>query len=300
MMRIERKKLSELSASQIEEINLFLESNYSTVFHEPRFNSIVSEVFMTKFWYNFVYSSDGRIIALCPFHSKEHGWLRRTYSNPAMYDVRYGGWVYDRSELSLQYLLTHTGVSSNESLTYWSIPQIEYNDYGSVKGFTEFRTGLIDLSFSLEDILHKSISRKRRETINSAFRKGVVVEELERDRLGIFIDQCSYLKKSIGGQGFPRDYFVKIFDNYISDDRVSVLASKLGSASLATGMMICNKNMAHLWIAGKPRETHVNVPRQDPARFKFGFTKLIVPFYLHVKKGFGFRIVARARKMGLV
>ena len=84
--------------------------------------------------------------------------------------------------------------------------------------------------------------------------------------------------------------------------------------------------MMHLWVAGKPKEIFENVPRQDLlvwetikwskengskyfdlcvvesgrlpniARFKLGFSKKIVPFYLYTKRNLAYRVISRLRR----
>jgi hypothetical protein len=325
-MKIIRKKIQELPSFETAEIISFLDTNFSTVFHEPNFNKIVSEVFNTEFSYGLVYNSVRKLIALCPLHSIKDGSLMKTYSNPAIYDVRYGGWVYSRNEVSLLELIKHMKLSANEALTYWSVPQIDNNDYISIKNKKEFQTGIIDLTLSLDDILHKYISRKRRGAIRSASRKGVIVEKLNPQNLKIFIEQCNFLKSSVGLKPFPSDFFVKLFNHYYAKKKIAAFASKLDDNYLASGVIIGNKKMMHLWVAGKPKEIFENVPRQDLlvwetikwskengskyfdlcvvesgrlpniARFKLGFSKKIVPFYLYTKRNLAYRVISRLRR----
>jgi hypothetical protein len=327
VMRNRLRKISELSSQQTEEIVCFLDSNHGTVFHEPDFNCIVSEVFKTQFSYQLVYNNDGELIALCPLHCVRDRCLSKTYSNPAIYGVPYGGWIYDRNAISLRKLIDQLNLSLNESLTYWSIPQIENNDYLPIENKIEFQTGIIDLTLSLDDILYKCVSRKKRETIRSASRKGVVVEQLSITNLDLFIEQCNFLKSSVGLRPFPNDYFAKLFECYYGQNKMAVFMSKLDNDYLASGMIIGNKNMTHLWIAGKPRKIPKGVPRQDLliweavkwakekncryfdlcvveskrlpdiARHKLGFSKSIVPFYLYTKRRFISIILSRIHKI---
>jgi len=204
--------------------------------------------------------------------------------------------------------------------------KVEGNDYSAVDNKTEFGTPIIDLTLSLDEILHQCVGRKRRQSIRSAHRKGVTVEELNLDNLIIFIEQCSFLKESVGFKPFPAAYFTKLFEHYYAKRQIAAFASKFANDYLASGLIIGNKQMIHLWVAGKPRERNVNVPRQDLlvwetikwakqyayryydlcyidqekqqdiARFKLGFSKKIVPFYLCTAKNLLYRVVSRFRK----
>ena len=187
-MNVIQTNLSELSAFEIEKILSFLESNFSTIFHEPHFNKVVSEVFGTEFSYKLAYNNDGRLTALCPLHSVKKGLLKMTYSNPAIYSVPYGGWVYDKNEVTIPELLQEMDLSYNESLAYQSIPQIERNDYTLIKNKREFQTGVIDLTLPLKDILQQYISKKRRQAITRSSSQGIWVETLVPSNLNIFND----------------------------------------------------------------------------------------------------------------
>jgi len=326
-MRVIHKKLSALSSADVIEIASFQETEFCTIFHEVDFNRVASDVFRTEFAYKLVYNSDGKLIAMCPLHSIKDGSLRKSYSNPAIYDIRYGGWIYNRNEVSLQELIDHLQPSWRESLTYWSVPQIGEDDYSCIEQKREFQTGIIDLSVSLEDILQKCIAKKRRETIRSASRKGVVVDKLDQSNLDVFIEQCDFLKISVGLRPLPRSFFVKLARCYYAKKQMSAFVSKLGNDYLASGVIVGNKFMTHLWIAGKPENIPANVPRQDllvwetikwakeqgseyfdlcvveqerlpnVARFKLGFSKNIVPFYCIRKSDLGYRMVAKTRKI---
>lgn len=249
-----------------------------------------------------------------------------TYSNPAIYDIRYGGWIYDRNEVFLPELIDLLKPLRNESMIYWSVPQVDNNDYLPVKHKVKFQTPIIDLTLSLDDILHKYILRKRRQTIKSASRKGVIVEELNLDNLNIFIEQCKYLKQSVGLNPLPADLFIKLFKRFYPVGKIAAFASKLDNNYLASGMIIGNEKVIHLWVAGKPKKILEGVPRQDLliwetikwakkngchyydlcyidrekqpdiARHKLGFSKNIVPFYFIVKKNLSFRIISKLRR----
>lgn len=322
-----RKKLFELTSEEIEQISSFLESNFCTVFHEPDFNRIVSETFNSQFSYNLVYNDDGGLIALCPLHSIKDSFLTNTYSNPAIYDIPYGGWIFNRNTVLLPDLMQQMQLSYNETLTYWSIPQINANDYSLIRNKKEYQTGIIDLTASLDEILQKCIFRKRRQSITKAARKGVVVEKLSLSNLDIFIEQHNFLRNSVGLRIHPSTFYTKLFEHYYTQNKIAAFVSKLGNNYLASGLIIGNLQITHLWVAGKPKDVSEIVPRQELliwesikwakehgsryfdlcvveperlphiARFKLGFSRNIVPFYFCVKKNLGYRMISRSRKI---
>jgi lipid II:glycine glycyltransferase (peptidoglycan interpeptide bridge formation enzyme) len=229
--------------------------------------------------------------------------------------------------VTLPELLEQLKPSSNGTLTYWSVPQIDGDDYSFMGDKTKYETPIIDLALSLDDIMDKCISRKRRQTIRSASRKGVVIEKLELQNLDICIEQCNHLKESVGLKPRPTAFFTRLFEFYNSRKRMSAFAAKVGKSDLASGVVIGNKTMIHLWIAGKPRGTiPKGVPRQDLliwetikwakqsgsryydlcyvdavrqrdiAIHKLGFSRNVVPFYCISRKSISARFLSRLQK----
>lgn len=325
-MKITQKELSELSSTEVEEIMSFLDSTFSTVFHEPHFNKVVSEIFGTEFSYRLVYNSNGELIALCPLHSVRNGLLNMMYSNPAFCEVPYGGWVYKRNEISLDVLIGSMKLLFCEAFTYWSIPQIDKNDYAFIENKKEYQTAIIDLTSSIDDILYEYVSKNTRHNIRRAPRKGIVIEELKQYDLNIFIDLCNHLKKSVGLRIHASDFYIKLFQEYYPKQKMSVFAARLRNDYLSSLVTIGNKHVMHAWVAGRAQEIPKNVyqnellwwntvkwakekgskyydlcvvePKRLPniARFKLGFSKKIKPFYHISKKTIAHRILSKIRK----
>ena len=162
-----RKKISELTSKEIEQISSFLESNFCTVFHEPDFNGIVSETFNSQFSYNLVYNDDGGLIALCPLHSIRDSFLINTYSNPAIYDIPYGGFVFDNSKTCEEELINIIRPAFNESINYFSNP-FNFSQIKNGQSYLKRETAFIDLTSSEEDIWMNNINGKRRNMIRKA------------------------------------------------------------------------------------------------------------------------------------
>ena len=325
-MRMIRRKMSELSGEEIKEIERFLDNNFSTVFHEPGFNRIVAEVFKTKFSYYLVYNYDRKLIAICPLHSIKNGILTETYSNPAIYGIPYGGWVYEKNEVSLKILINLMQLTYKESITYWSCPQIKSDNYTQVKVKGRFETAIIDLALSVDDIKHKFVSKNCRHNINRAPRKGIIVEQLDQDNFSIFIRLCNSLKESVGLKYYPNAYYLKLFNHYSRKNSISAFVSKLNGKYLSAILVIGNRKIMHAWIAGRSEEIPKNVYQNELlwweaikwaketgsryydlcvveqerlpsiARFKLGFSKRIVPFYCVSKRKIGYRIISRIQK----
>lgn len=326
-MIMARKDLSGLSADDIEQIMCFLDDNCGTVFHEPHFNRVVENIFHTAFFYDLAYNRERKLMALCPLHLIKKGLLSHIFSNPAIHGVPYGGWVYNKDETSVQELMEQIKLSHNEALTYWSIPQINNDGYVDIKNKREFKTGIIDLTLSLDDILHQQISKKRRQAINRSIRRGVVIERLDPDKLHIFIEQCNILRDSVGLDAQSSDYFTRLFECYYTAKKIAAFAARLDNAYIASGVIIGNKNMMHLWVAGRPKHVPQHVRRTELllwetikyakeygsryfdlcvieperlstiAHFKLEFSKHIVPFYYITRRNMSYRIISKAQNI---
>jgi lipid II:glycine glycyltransferase (peptidoglycan interpeptide bridge formation enzyme) len=256
------------------------------------------------------------------------GPLANLHSGLGEYDIPYGGWIYNQERVAAHSLIDGMGLSFREAIFYWSSPLVAGSENLSQKNKIEFQTGIIDLSDPLEDILQKNISRKRRQSIRTARKKGVEIERLNKGTLHIFLEQSRLLKTSIGSDPHPDEFYFRLFDKYDETNRVAAFATKLDKTYLASGMMIRNRHMAHLWIAGKPEAaSNINVPRNEPlmweaiqwakkggsryfdlcvlepdrlpqiAQYKLSFTDNVVPFYYFSKRKFSYRLVSKIRRI---
>lgn len=324
-MQIIRKKASQLSSSEVEEIMSFLDSNFSTIFHEPHFGSIVSDVFNTDFSYSFVRNNDGRLIALCPLHSMKDDSLIQTYSNPAMYEVPYGGWVFDRSEVSLLELVRRMKPSNNEALTYWSLPQVRDDDYSRIKTKRRFQTAIIDLGIEEDSIWQNVINSKRRNMIRKAQKNNIAIEKADHTGFDEYYQlmQQTYQYADLAIK--PEQYYVRILRNCVPNDKAIILLAKMQSVVLAGVVLLRNRYICHYWL-GTGRKDAQNLgqgellqweaikwakengsqyydvcvvePERLPhiAKFKLGFSKRTAPFYCISRKGFAYRVAARAKR----
>jgi hypothetical protein len=116
MLRVYRKELLNLNNK---ELNSFILKNNGLIFHEPEFNLIVSEFYNTSFFYWVAYNKKD-IVGICPGHLIKNKLLNQIYSNPAIFEIPYGGWVYNKSKISLSVLLKKMNLKFNEALSYWS------------------------------------------------------------------------------------------------------------------------------------------------------------------------------------
>jgi len=174
-MRIFRKDILEIDDNQRKNINQFIEENNGLIFHETKFNEIVSESFDTSLSFLLAYKNN-KLAGICPMHTIKNGILNLTYSNPAIFEVPYGGWVFDNEQISIQHLLNQINPSFNEHLTYWSNIQIKgnSNEYYNL-AFSSHQTAVIDLSPDEDTIWEGVINSKRRNMIRKALKSGVKI-----------------------------------------------------------------------------------------------------------------------------
>ncbi len=322
-----RKNLKALTSNDIESIHSILFENFGTVFHEPEFNAVVETIFKTKFYYNLLYNREGKLIALCPLHLIKQHSLKMVYSNPTIYEVPYGGWVYNENEISLEKLISRIKLFSNEALIYTSIPQVKVDEYKNVPHTKVFQTPIIELDYSLDEIFSRYISKNTRRNIKRAPRKGISIEKLNLENFHVFMQLFKSLKKTVGLPFYSDDFYIEVLKQYHLKDNIAVFASKLNGEYLSGIIVIGNINMMHAWLAGRAGKIPKNVyqnellwwetikwakqrgaryydlcvvePERLPniAQFKLGFSKVIVPFYFIQKRSPSYRIIARCQKL---
>lgn len=325
-MRIFRKNISEIDENQRDEINQLIEENNGLIFHETKFNEIVSESFDTGLSYLVAYKN-GELAGICPLHTIKKGLVKLTYSNPTIFEVPYGGWVFDKSQISISELINRMKFEFNESLIYWSNIQIEDDVYKNLQTKkTELQTPIIDLSYTTDEILHRNVARRRRQNINSAIRKGVSVEKIGLENFEIFQKLSKKLKNNLGLKEGPEIFYDKLYRYYFDKNKVSIFAAKFEGKYISTYFNIGNRHIIHVWIAGRI----VNLPKSlfqnqllmwesikwakkngskyfdlcvleqkrlpHIARFKLGFSKNIVPFYHLSRRPISFRILSRFQR----
>jgi len=326
LMKICRKRVQTLSSLEEKQIAAFLATNTSTIFHEPAFNSAVSEVFGTDFSYILVNGGDGRLIALCPLHSIKSGVSTMTYSNPAMYGVPYGGWVFNRNEVSVVDLLQQIRLSYNEALTYWSIPQVDNNCYAEVQNKKCYQTSIINLKKDKDFIWHNVIGSKRRNMIRKAEKNKIAVEKVDHKGFADFYRLMKETYRYAGLEIKPEECYTRILDTYIPSTKAIILLARMQSLAASGLVLLRNQHFCHYWLGASNRKIgnlgqgellqweaikwaknygsmyyDLCVVEQERlpriAMFKLGFSRNTVPFYCITRRTLAYRILSRIRKV---
>lgn len=304
MIKVYRKELLNLNNK---ELNSFILKNKGLIFHEPEFNLIVSEFYNTSLFYWIAYEQN-EMVGLCPGHLIKRKMLNQIHSNPTIFEIPYGGWVYNRSKISLTELLDSLSLKLNESLSYWT----SFEDSKEIKKeeyYMKKETAIINLKESKDDILQHVISKNTRHNIRRAKKKGVSFKALNITNFEEFEELSDSLKLNLDMVLPEKGFYKKLFDYYHNDNKISALVAIFNDKNISGLLTIGNENCMHAWIAGRIKELPKNIYQNELlwwesikwaksigsgkydlcviekeqlpgiAQFKLGFSKNLVSFY---------------------
>ena len=324
-MRIFRKDILEIDDNQRKNINQFIEENNGLIFHETKFNEIVSESFDTSLSFLLAYKNN-KLAGICPMHTIKNGILNLTYSNPAIFEVPYGGWVFDNEQISIQHLLNQINPSFNEHLTYWSNIQIKgnSNEYYNL-AFSSHQTAVIDLSPDEDTIWEGVINSKRRNMIRKALKSGVKIRSYGAEGFESYYPLMTAMHDKASLKTKPVTYYENVLQNYFAKKQAIIFLSEINREVISGVILIGNKYIVHYWQGASKRDApnlgqnellqweaikwakHNGSKYYDLcvvekerlpniAIFKLGFSKDIVPFYHISKKPLSFRILSKLQR----
>lgn len=327
-MKVIRKSINEISESEKNQIDNFIEQNDGLIFHETKFNKIASEIFKTSCFY-FIGFIGNEIVGICPAHTVNDGVLRLLFSNMSNHEIPYGGWIYNENKISIKSLLNNTKLNFNECLIYSSSIQLDKNDYEKI-GITNIKrlnTLILDLSPSIDDLFNLSITAKQRNKIRRAQKLGITIEKIPFTNMDEFINLSSELKKKVGLAYGLSEFYKKVMEVYSKDDKAVCLAAKYESHYISSMILIANKNYTIAWVAGRKVDLPNNLYQNELlwwesivwakkigsnyldlcgldelklpqlARIKLSFSKEIVSFYYLIKKSFFFRVINKLQNV---
>ncbi len=327
-LMIQKKFFPGLSFAERQDIDRFIELQGGLIFHETEFNRIVSEVFHTRLFYLVAYHSTGGLKAVCPIHTIKNNFLKLSYSNPAIFEVPYGGWVYDSKQVQLQDLIRKIPLSMNETLIYWSNLQVEGDEYRQHfrAGLSVKQTAVVDLTQSQEWIWKSAVHSKRRNMIRKALKSGVEVEISGSKLYPQYRTMMVDLNRKTERESKPAEYYQQVVDLYFRKKQAVILLARLGKEILAGIIVVGNKNFMHYWQGASQKDAPslgqgellqweaikwarrngcryydlcVVEPDRLPqiARFKLGFSRRLAHFYLMNRKTVAFKIISRFQKL---
>jgi len=85
-------------------IDNFVSEYNGTPFHEVEFNTILSDVYNTKFHF-LVAEINNNMVGVCPIHEINNGILKQLYSSIYTSEIPYGGWIFNPEKVTLESLI---------------------------------------------------------------------------------------------------------------------------------------------------------------------------------------------------
>lgn len=309
-----------ITADEVLAISKVVNDFYGTVFHEYKINKIVSDTYGTELYYFLAYR-DNELFGICPYHVCVKNYYTESFSNPTMYEIPYGGWVWDNRITDFYALYKSIKTSLNEGFTTTTSihTKIDTSDYGKVR--TLF-TGLTDLKRKEEEIWKTTIDSKRRNMIRKAEKSGLKISFHGTEGLKRFYTllEDMYSKSSVKVK--PFEFYESVLNNLYCENKAVIVLASLNDKYLSGALITGNKNYMHYWQGASKKGVDnlgqgelvqweaikwsksqgaeyydLCVIEEDRlpeiARFKKGFTKDIVPFYLFGQRKIGFKILYR-------
>ncbi|MHA1396080.1 MAG: GNAT family N-acetyltransferase [Promethearchaeota archaeon] len=258
-LSVKREAILQMSDNRKNELNNFIINNMGTPFHEVHFNCIASECFNTNAIYLIAYK-ESEIVGVCPMHYFSNGIAKIGFSNLVSYEIPYGGWIYNKDEVSIRELIKCLKVGWNEKFVYRSniIMDDNSNDY---KGFIPMETVIVDLKRDIDDIF-SGLNRKTRNKIRRAIKIGVRIRYLSMSELGEFIRISRELKKRTR-QPFYKEFYYKVFEKYSTEHRIQCSVAEYNNEIISGGILIANKNFSIGWIPGRKTDIPNNLYQNE-------------------------------------
>ncbi len=224
----------------------FLDNTFSSPTHYPDWNLVVSEIYNTEFVYQVCYKN-GMVTGICPYHIKESLLTKEYFSGPKNLLIPYGGWIFKEDELLDAGETLRTQFSHLKGFTLPLLKDFKVNYSFSKK--SEFKTLVINLRDSEEDIWKNCINSKRRNMIRKAQKNEVLIKESQNKEINIkeFYEIYSQSNNRLKLEVFPEAYFEKLFSTssninfrYFTAEHKETIYSGL--------MLVYNKDVAIYWI----------------------------------------------------
>jgi lipid II:glycine glycyltransferase (peptidoglycan interpeptide bridge formation enzyme) len=241
---IKNIKFDNVCTNNFSLIEEFLKKNFSSPTHWPDWNLVISKYFNTSFYY-FTANQDSELIGICPIHKVKDKLFEILWTGPKHFLIPYGGWIFNKE---FQLNTKNISLSFNQSYQGFGLPLIqEFNvSYKAVKK-NEFKTLLIDLTDSEDDIWNNNVDSKRRNMIRKALKNEVKIEIDTKNNLDFFYDNFSEANKRYGLETYKKDFFLKLFSS-IKNINMDIFWAKQGEQTLSGAVLAYDKNYAIYWL----------------------------------------------------
>ncbi|OGU61911.1 MAG: hypothetical protein A2315_17125 [Ignavibacteria bacterium RIFOXYB2_FULL_35_12] len=302
----------------IQEYLTFILNNNGLVFHEPFFNEVVKTQFKLPFFYYAAYL-ENELIGFCPVYQLSNKLILKTFELKPLYDVPYGGWIYNENLISHSELIKKLPEGIFNKIVYYSKPIVNENISPE---FTCHNTVLIDLLENEANIWERSINSKRRNMIRKAWKNNIIVKKyIDLSGLTILWPILESIHKKLGYHVLNNiKYYQQLLNYYFTKKQAIVLIAFQNTVPISGIILIGNKNMMHYWkgasLFGHPKLGQGELLQWEAIKwaksvgsryydlcvvekenlpeiynFKTGFSKHLIPYYLFSKSSLIFKIL---------
>lgn len=326
-LKVERLKIVEMDSALKEEIDLFIERNLGTIFHETAFNAISAKTLGTELSY-YIARNDGKLAGICPCHSVKDRALVSTFSNWTSKDLVYGGWVYDPSSASLEDLHVKTKARWNEALHFSTNIELDPKaprKPSSVNKYKQAHTLLLRLEGSSEDEVFQGFRHAQKNKIRKAAKLGVRIEQIRPENMVSFYELLTELKENVNKEYSPQAYYREVFSHYFGKRRAACFIAAFDGENVSTLIVLANRAFTTIWMGGRkmgiPNNLYQNelmiweaikwaisfgseyfdfctvdeTKHANLARMKLSFSRDFKPYYYYTVKGLSYRFLSRMR-----
>lgn len=249
-MKFEVHKEPDLTIKQKQDIQTLIDSFNGLIYHEIDFNRIASKHFKTELYYALCYIKT-EVVAFTPLHFIKTTPLTYCYSR-IIYDVPYGGWVYNNEFIKEDQLIKEFFKKQNKLSSYIYTSNIlaktkeieTFLKTGNLKSLKE--TLLVDLSKS-QDEIWESFSSEKRNKIRKAAKFGISVETVNVENKEIILNMILDLHKKLNYNYLPIDFYSEIIDFYRESNKIKIFTAFQNNKPIAGVLLAGNKNIYHYW-----------------------------------------------------
>jgi hypothetical protein len=181
----------------------FLQNNISSPTHLPEWNLLVSKYYGSNFYYFFALEGD-ELVGICPVHEEKKGIIRDLYSGQYHY-IPYGGWILKKdiklNKLPLKY---------NQSFVSFNFPDF---NIALPQTKNSYKTLIVDLTKTEEEIWEEFINSKRRNMIRKAEKSGVEIKIYKKENCEIFYGLYKEFNEKNNLNNLPLDFFFDLYNS---------------------------------------------------------------------------------------
>jgi hypothetical protein len=230
-----------------DEIDAFSEKNDGLIFHETKFNEVLSAFINTQLYFYLCFSEKNKLVGICPIHKSRNGLLADYYTGKLDYEIPYGGWVFS-DDIGQEVLIEQLRPGFFESYQYFS------NIFRCGEKAEDYRaqnrliywTSLIDLNNSTEVIWKDYIDPKKRNKIRKAQKNDIEIVFAGTEAISTFYSLLIEMNKATGMKSKDLEFYKELLKNY-SNGKSKIIFAYHKKKLLSGLLLLGNKNIMHYW-----------------------------------------------------